>query len=343
MSSDLLIRQAISSIVDRRDLGGEMAGMVMQEIIGGKATGAQTGAFLVAMQVKGPSANEIAAFARVMRAFAVPVCAGKSGRLLDTCGTGGDGSGSFNISTTAAFVAAGAGIPVVKHGNRSVSSRCGSADVLEKLGVNLAAPPPRNNEIIRDIGIAFLYAPLYHPAMNCVAASRREIGIRTIFNLLGPLTNPAGADAQLIGVYSPSLTRVFAEVLRDLGTARAMVVHGAGLDEITTTGETRVTELSGQRITDRTIRCSDYGFNEVEPVDIAGGDAGENARILVDILSGEKGSHREIVLLNSGAAIYTAGKATSIQDGISEAAISIDSGRAMEKLNALVDATGGVA
>jgi anthranilate phosphoribosyltransferase len=341
MSADLAIRQAIGSMIDGRDISRETAGIVMQEIIEGKATGAQTGAFLAAMQVKGPSVAEIAAFARVMRAHAVPFHGEQSGALLDTCGTGGDGMGSFNISTTAAFVAAGAGVPVVKHGNRSVSSRCGSADVLETLGVNLSVSPSRNNEIIRDTGIAFLYAPMYHPAMNCVAASRREIGIRTIFNLLGPLTNPAGAETQLIGVYSPALTRVFAEVLRDLGTSRAMIVHGDGLDEITTTGETRVTELSGSRITDRTIHCSDYGFDEVDPLDIAGGDSRENARILIDVLSGEKGPHREIVLLNSGAAIYTAGKAASIQEGITEAIISIDTGGAMRKLNALVDATGG--
>jgi anthranilate phosphoribosyltransferase len=215
--------------------------------------------------------------------------------------------------------------------------------VLETLGVNLSVSPSRNNEILRDIGIAFLFAPVYHPAMQSVAASRREIGIRTIFNLLGPLTNPAGADAQLIGVYNPSLTRVFAEVLRDLGTSRAMVVHGNGLDEITTTGETRVSELSGQGITDRIIHCRDYGFDEVDPVDIEGGDAGLNARILIEILSGEKGPHREIVLLNSGAAIYTAGMASSIKDGIKKAVVSIDDGRAMEKLSALVETTGGTA
>jgi len=343
MNQDQAIRQAINEVVSGRDLSPEMAGIVMQEIISGPATGAQIGAFLAAMQVKGPTTGEIAAFARVMRSRAVPVCRGHKGMLLDTCGTGGDGMASFNISTTAAFVAAGAGVPVVKHGNRSVSSRCGSADVLETLGVNLSVPPSLNNEIIRDIGIAFLYAPLYHPAMERVAATRRELGIRTIFNLLGPLTNPAGADAQLIGVYNPGLTRVFAEVLRQLGTARAMVVHGAGLDEITTTGETQVTELSGSRITDRTIRCSDYGFDEVEVGDIAGGDAGVNARILIDVLSGEKGPHREIVLLNSGAAIYTAGRAGSIQEGITGAITSVDSGAAMGKLSALVDATGGVA
>jgi anthranilate phosphoribosyltransferase len=343
MNRELAIRQAIYLAVSGHNLSREMAGMVMQEIIEGKVTGAQTGAFLAAMQVKGPSSVEIAEFARVMRSCAVPVCRGHSGTLLDTCGTGGDGMASFNISTTVAFVAAGAGVPVVKHGNHSVSSRCGSAEVLEYLGVNLSISPSLTNEIMKDIGIAFLYAPLYHPAMQKVAVTRHEIGIRTIFNLLGPLTNPAGADAQLIGVYNPSLTRVFAEVLRCLGTARAMVVHGAGLDEITTTGETRVTELSGRLITDRTIRCSDYGFEEVDAGDLVGGDASENARILTDVLSGEKGSHRDIVLLNSGAAIYIAGKAGSIWEGITEAKRSLDSGCAIGKLNALVDATGGVA
>ncbi|MEI7432932.1 MAG: anthranilate phosphoribosyltransferase [Methanomicrobiales archaeon] len=343
MNRKLVIRQAISLVVGGQDLSREMAGMVMEEIIEGKVTGSQSGAFLAAMQVKGPSPGEIAEFSRVMRSRAVPVCTGHSGTLLDTCGTGGDGMASFNISTAAAFVAAGAGVQVVKHGNRSVSSRCGSADVLEKLGVNLSVSPSCTNEIMKEIGIAFLYAPLYHPVMEKVAVTRREIGIRTIFNLLGPLTNPAGADAQLIGVYHPALTRVFAGVLRDLGTTRAMVVHGAGLDEITTTGETRVTELTGRLITERTIRCNDYGFEEVGAGDIAGGDASENARILTDVLSGEKGAHREIVLLNSGAAIYTAGKASSIQEGITEAVRSVDNGGAMGKLNALVDATGGMA
>jgi len=342
MSRELVISKAIRSLVTRQEISREMIDLVMQEIIEGVATGAQIGAFLTAMQVKGPSTGEIAAFARGMRARAVPFGRGQSRTLLDTCGTGGDGGTSFNISTIAAFVAAGAGVPVVKHGNRSVSSQCGSADVLETLGMNLSVSPARNNEIIRDIGIAFMYAPLYHPAIETVAAIRREIGIRTIFNLLGPLTNPAGADAQLIGVYDPALTRVFAEVLRNLGTTRAMVVHGAGLDEITTTGVTLVTELSGTRITDRTIRCSDYGYDEVDAADIAGGDAKVNARILIEVLSGEKGPHREIVLLNSGAAIYTAGKAASIQEGIIDAVKSVDSGRAMEKLNALIDATGGV-
>jgi anthranilate phosphoribosyltransferase len=343
MNSPSVTRQAISLAMAGKNLSPEMAEKVMQEIIDGSATDAQIGAFLVALQAKGPAAGEIAAFARVMRAKAVPVCRGQANFFLDTCGTGGDGQGSFNISTAAAFVAAGAGVPVVKHGNRSVSSRCGSADVLETLGVNLDISPFRNNEIIRNLGIAFLYAPLYHPAMGRVAATRREIGIRTVFNLLGPLTNPAGADAQLIGVYTPDLTRIFAEVLHTQGVARAMVVHGAGLDEITTTGETQVTELSGSRITDLTIRCTDFGFNEAEAGDIAGGNARENARILIDVLSGEKGAHQDIVLLNSGAAIYTAGKAGSIKAGIRMASESVNGGAAMEKLNALIEATGGMA
>lgn len=340
MKHEQVIMKAISLVVGGHDLSPEMAELVMDEIIGGSATGAQTGAFLSALQVKGPSVGEITAFARGMRNRAVRVINRHNGALLDTCGTGGDGSSSFNISTVAAFVAAGAGVPVVKHGNRGVTSRCGSADVLEALGVNLQVSPSRNNEIIRDIGIAFLYAPLYHPAMEKVAATRREIGIRTIFNLLGPLTNPAGADTQLIGVYRPELTRVFADVLISLGSRRAMIVHGAGLDEITTTGETHVTELDAGRITDRTIRCSDFGFSGAGPGDIEGGDSRENAGILLSVLSGEKGAHRDIVLLNSGAAIYIAGKARSIREGIDKATNSVDNGLGMEKLGALVDATG---
>jgi anthranilate phosphoribosyltransferase len=336
-----MIRDAITFVLNGRELSPPQAETVMREIVSGPATDAQIAAFLTAMQVKGPSAGEIAAFARVMRAFAVPLRPENSGMLLDTCGTGGDGNKSFNISTAAAFVAAGAGVPVVKHGNRSVSSRCGSADVLEELGVNLGLPPEKDLEMIKKIGIAFLYAPNYHPAMGRVAGVRREIGIRTVFNILGPLINPAGAEAQLIGVYSPELTGTCAEVLRQLGVRRAMVVHGNGLDEITTTGDTCITELADGRLTSRVIRGDDYGLPPADPKDITGGDRKENARILIEIFNGERGAHRDIVLLNSGAAIYTAGRSSSIGSGITMAAGSIDSGAAMEKLGALINASGG--
>jgi anthranilate phosphoribosyltransferase len=261
---------------------------------------------------------------------------------IDTCGTGGDRSGSFNISTTAAFVVAGAHVPVIKHGNRSASGKCGSADVLEALGVDLARSPLLNSEVLEKTGIVFLFAPVYHPAMGRVSVIRREIGIRTVFNLLGPLTNPAYTRAQLIGVHSPELTGIFAEVLRRLGTTRAMVVHGNGMDEITTTGVTNISELRNGELTHGVISCLDYGIQEAALEDITGGDARENARILTDVLEGEKGARRDIVLLNAGAAIYTAGKAGDIRSGVDAASRSIDSGRAMEKLSALVGVTGDI-
>ena len=340
MSGNTAIREAIRSLSSGSCLGIPAAGEVMQEIISGSATDAQVGAFLAMMQVKGPSIDEIASFARVLREDSVPVNRGDRQMILDTCGTGGDGRGSFNISTATAFVAAGAGVPVIKHGNRSASGRCGSADVLEALGVNLALPPVQVDRIFSATGIAFAFAPAYHPGMARVAAARQELGIRTVFNILGPLLNPASADAQLLGVFDPGLTRIFAEVLRDLGTTRAMVVHGAGLDEITTTGETRISCLSGGRIVDRTLHPGTYGIGEADPCDIAGGDAVENARILTAVLSGEKGAHRDIVILNSAAAICIAGRSSSIREGIGIAASAIDDGRAQMKLDQLVEASG---
>jgi anthranilate phosphoribosyltransferase len=263
--------------------------------------------------------------------------------LVDTCGTGGDGAQTFNISTAAAFVTAGAGCPVVKHGNRGVSSRCGSADVLAALGVNLATAPEVQAHIVEQVGIAFFFAPHYHPAMKHTMTARQEIGCRTVFNLLGPLANPAGAQAQVLGVYHPGLTSTMAEVLRILGLSRAMVVHGSGLDEITTTGETVVAELDNGTIQKYTIRCDTFGIAPAQPADLEGGDAQTNARIIRDILQGERGAARDIVLMNAGAAIYVGGLAQDLHEGIQLATTSIDSGNASSRLNALVDATRGVA
>src|SRR5512137_1003407 len=242
------IKETISRLIDRQDLAPEEAGQVMGAMMEGSTTQSQIGAFLIALRMKGETPEEIAAFARVMRQHAVTVAPVTEKLLVDTCGTGGDGMHTFNISTASAFVAAGAGVPVVKHGNRSVSSSCGSADVLSKLGVNLAVDPKKLAGIVEQVGIAFFFAPNHHPAMRHVMPVRQELGCRTVFNILGPLANPAGAQAQLLGVYDPGLANTMAEVLRLLGLSRAMVVHGSGLDEITTTGETFVCELGAGKI-----------------------------------------------------------------------------------------------
>jgi len=339
----MIFREVITRLIDKQDLSEADAAGTMNMIMEGQATPAQIGAFLTALHMKGESPEEIAAFARVMRRHAVAVRPVTKRMLVDTCGTGGDGKHTFNISTSAAFVAAGAGIPVVKHGNRSVSSTCGSADVLSALGVNISADPHAQARIVEDVGIAFLFAPLHHPAMRHVMAARQEIGCRTVFNILGPLANPAGAQAQVLGVYHSDLTRTMAEVLRLLGLSRAMVVHGSGLDEITTTGNTTVSELSGETIHAYTLNCETYGIAPAQPADLAGGDAATNARIIREILGGERGAGRDIVLMNAGAAIYVGGLARDLHEGIARAGTSIDSGNALARLDALVDATGSAA
>jgi anthranilate phosphoribosyltransferase len=339
----MIFREAILRLMNLQDLAEDDAASVMDTIMAGKATPAQIGAFLTALHMKGERPEEIAAFARVMRQHAVSVSPVTQGMLVDTCGTGGDGMHTFNISTTAAFVAAGAGIPVVKHGNRSVSSTCGSADVLSALGVNIAADPQTQAKIVETVGIAFLFAPMHHPAMRHVMAARQEIGCRTVFNILGPLSNPAGAQAQVLGVYHRDLTRTMAEVLRLLGLSRAMVVHGSGLDEITTTGVTSVSELLDGAIRTYSLDCKTFGIAPAEIPDLAGGDAATNARIIREILGGESGPCRDIVLMNAGAAIYVGGRARDLHKGITLAGTSIDSGNALARLDALVDATGSAA
>jgi len=338
-----MFKEAIMQLTDRRDLAEAEAVGIMDTIMEGQATQAQIGAFLTALHMKGESPAEIAAFAKVMRRHAVAVRPATKGMLVDTCGTGGDGTHTFNISTTSAFVAAGAGIPVVKHGNRSVSSTCGSADVLAALGVNISTDPHAQARIVETVGIAFLFAPLHHPAMRHVMAARQEIGCRTVFNILGPLSNPAEAQAQVLGVYNCDLTRTIAEVLRLLGLSRAMVVHGNGLDEITTTGETVVSELTANAINTYTLSCKTYGIGPAQLPDLAGGDAATNARIVREILGGERGAGRDIVLMNAGAAIYVGGQARDLHEGITRAGTSIDSGNALARLDALVEATRGAA
>ena len=338
-----MIREAIARLVEGRHLSKEEAAGVMNAIMRGEATQAQIGSFLTGLRMKGETPGEIAAFAGVLREHAITVRPDVPGMLVDTCGTGGDGAQTFNISTAAAFVAAGAGVPVVKHGNRGISSRCGSADVLAYLGVSLSVDPRIQARIVKETGISFFFAPAYHPAMRHVMAARQEIGCRTVFNLLGPLANPAGAQAQLLGVYHPALTGTMGEVLRELGLSRAMVVHGCGLDEMTTTGETIVSELNGGVIQRYTITPEQYGIARAVSADLVGGDPATNARILSEVLGGERGAARDIVLLNAGAAVYVGGKARDLRDGIVRATDSIDTGAALEKLHALIRATQGAA
>ncbi|KAF1078459.1 Anthranilate phosphoribosyltransferase [Methanogenium sp. MK-MG] len=334
------MQESIAKAAAQIDLTAGEAASAMHMMMTGGATDAQIGAFLTAMSMKGETTAEIAACARVLREHAASIHPQVAGTLVDTCGTGGDMRGTFNISTTAAFVAAGAGVPVVKHGNRGVSSKCGSADLLEKLGVCLSIPAERTCRIIEETGIGFLYAPLHHPAMKTLAGPRREIGTRSLFNIIGPLANPAGAEAQLVGVYRPELTETVAEALKMLGTERAMVVHGDGLDEITTTGTTRVSELKNGTIEHYEIQCRDFGIPKADPAMLRGGDAEQNAAIFRHVLRGDEGPARDIVLMNAGAAICIGGEADSLEKGIRRAEDAIDSGRARKKLASLITMTG---
>jgi anthranilate phosphoribosyltransferase len=312
---------------------------MITHIFSGTITPAQTGAFMAALATKGECFEELAGGALAMRRKALRVQT-LDQTVIDIVGTGGDGTGTFNISTTASFVVAGAGITVAKHGNRSVSSKCGSADVLEALGVNLAADPEIIEEAINEIGIGFMFAPLYHGSMKHAMTARKECGIRSIFNMLGPLTNPAAASCQVVGVYAPALTEMFANALHLLGVRRAFVVHGHdGMDEITTTDLTRVSELCDGRIKSYDLDPLTYFDDYADPETLQGGDAKENAAILTRILSGEKGAPRDIVLINAGAGLVAANAAADIRQGIQMAADSIDSGRAMKKLEALVQYT----
>ncbi|MBI5136548.1 MAG: anthranilate phosphoribosyltransferase [Nitrospirae bacterium] len=332
----MTITEAIARIIEREDLSASEAAEVMTQIMTGGATPAQIGAYLVALRMKGETVDEIVGSARIMRDMATPVRVNDP-LVVDTCGTGGDKSGTFNISTTVAFVVAGAGVTVAKHGNRSVSSRSGSADVLQALGVNLELAPPKVEDCVNEIGVGFLFAPLFHGAMKHAIGPRREIGVRTLFNVLGPLTNPAGAGMQVLGVYDRALTDILAQVLVKLGSRHCFVVHGSdGLDEITTTGPSFVAEGKGGVVDSYTIRPEDFGITRVGAPAIAGGDAAHNAAITRAILAGEAGPRRDIVLLNAAPALVAAGKAATLTDGIAVAAEAIDSGAAEDKLAALV-------
>ena len=336
------IKKAIALVIEGQNLNEEQMVEVMDEIMSGEATPAQIAAFITALRIKGETVEEISGAAKVMRDKATRISTGidtqNNGIVVDTCGTGGDGSGTFNVSTASAFVVAGAGITVAKHGNRSISSKCGSADVLEAAGVVLDLAPEAIGECIRKVGIGFLFAPALHGAMKYAIGPRKEIGVRTIFNVLGPLTNPAGANVQVLGVFAGELTEPLAEVLGKLGARRALVVHGEGnLDELTVTGKTRVSELKDGMVTTYTVRPSDVGLNSAALADLQGGDtAEESAKQLQAILSGETGPKRDMVLLNSGAALMAAGRCDDISAGVSLAAEIIDSGKAKKKLDALV-------
>jgi len=329
-----VIKDALGRLIKGSDLSEpEMSG-VMNEIMTGGASPAQIGAFLAALRMKGETVAEITGAARVMRAKATKVAAPEG--VVDTCGTGGDESMTFNISTAAAFVASGAGLTVAKHGNRSVSSKSGSADVLRALGVNIEAEVSRVEECVREAGIGFLFAPMLHGAMKYAAPVRREIGIRSIFNILGPLTNPAGAKRQVIGVYDPALTDILAKVLHNLGSAHAFVVRGEdGLDEISLAAETRVTELKDGSIRTYHVKPEDFGFTRCSSIDLLGGGPDENAEIILGVLSGAKGPARDVVILNAAAAITAGGASSSLEEGIAIARGAIDSGESLDKLEKL--------
>ena len=348
-----MIKEMINKVVRGEDLSEAEMVSVMTMIMEGRATDAQIGAFITALRMKGETIDEITGAAKVMRDKAThirtrdPIVGIDRDEIdvdletvIDTCGTGGDGTSTFNVSTTTAFVAAGGGLKVAKHGNRSVSSLCGSADVLEALGVNLDVSPEVVESCIWDIGIGFLYAPKLHGAMKYAIGPRRETGIRSIFNVLGPLTNPAGANVQVLGVYNRELTSLLAEVLGRLKSTRAMVVFGEGsFDEISITGSTYVSELKDGNVSEYSIVPEDFGMSRAQVDDIKGGNAKENAAIVQNILKGEPGPKRDMILMNAAAAFYVAGKVNDMHGGIVMAGESIDSGMAFSKLETLVEMT----
>lgn len=334
-----MIREAIAQLVSGKHLSDVEAESVMNEIMQGEATPAQIGSFLTALRMNGETADEIGGCVRAMRANAVRVRP-RASLLVDTAGTGGDGAHTFNISTTAAFIIAGAGLAVAKHGNRAISSKAGSADVLVALGVNINLTPEQAARCIDDVGIGFLFAPNLHPAMKHTIGPRRELGIRTVINILGPLSNPANANVQVVGVYDPNLTEVMAAVLQQLGGTAAFVVHGAGgLDELNTLGPNKVSEFGSAGSRTYELDPCELGLKRASLADLRGGEAGENAAIMRAVLGGERGPRRDTVLLNAGAAFVAAGAARDLQDGMRLGADTVDSGKATLKLDALIDYT----
>ena len=331
-----MLTALIEKLVRHEDLTDIEAAAAMDEVMSGRAAPAALAGLLSALVMKGERPTEIVGFARTMRAHSVKLAA-PAGEVFDTCGTGGDRSGTFNISSAAALVIAACGVKVAKHGNRSVSSRCGSADVFEQLGVNIAAAPSVVERTLQEANIAFFFAPTFHPSMKHAGPTRRELGIRTAFNLLGPLTNPAGATRQLVGVPKSELTELLARALLHLGSSRAWVVHGAdGIDEISTTGYTKVSECRAGAVHTFYVHPTDFGLPKAAPADLKGGDAAQNAAIIQDVLDGRRGPARDVVLLNAGAALLIAGRATSVEAGVRDAAAAIDSGAARHTLARMV-------
>ncbi len=351
MSDTDSVKQALARVIAGESLGRERARGAMESILTGEATPAQIGGLLVALRMRGETVDEIAGFVEAMRAAAVPVRPRRSD-LVDLCGTGGDGSGTINISTAASIVVAASGVGVAKHGNRSASSQCGSADVLEALGVSIESTPERSAELLDSLGFAFLFAPIHHPAMRFAGPPRRELGVRTVFNILGPLCNPAGVRRQLIGVFDDSVRHDLADVLRALGSERVWIAHGRGgaagspLDELSIAGPTTVTELRDGSLRDFEITPEEAGLERSDLETLRGGDAAFNAERLRAILAGEKGPQRDAVLLNAAAGLVVAGVVESIRDGVESAAAAIDSGsaaRLIEELAAAGEGAGDVA
>ena len=331
----LQLAVVLDKLVRRQDLTEQEAADAMADVMAGEATPAQIAGLLVGLAMKGERPAEIVGLARTMRAHAVQLSRRRTG-LFDTCGTGGDRSGTFNISSATAVVLAACGVPVAKHGNRSVSSRSGSADVFETLGINVTASPDVVERCLDEVGVAFFFAPTFHPSMRHAGPARRELGIRTAFNLLGPLTNPAGASRQLVGVPAPELTELVARALMQLGSERAWVVHGAdGLDEISTVGYTKVSECRDGAVQTFYVHPSDFGLPKATPAALRGGDAAVNARIVRDVLNGVPGPARDVVLLNAGASLLVAGAAGSVKEGMARAAAAVDEGKAAATLERL--------
>ena len=325
-----MIKEAINSLIQGEDLSEGNMVSVMNEIMEGKSTDAQIASFLTALRLKGETVEEITGAAKVMREKVSRIKA--PALTVDTCGTGGDLSHTFNISTTTALVVASCGVPVAKHGNRSVSSKSGSADVLEALGIKIDLEPMKVEKCLESTGFGFMFAPLFHPAMKYAVGPRKEMGIRTVFNILGPLTNPAGAERQVLGVFSDKLTEPLAEVLGNLGVKHAYVVHGNdGLDEITNTDKTKVSELKEGTVNTYLLSPEDFGFEKAKKEDLVGGDANENAQITIEILEGKAGPKREITIMNAAAVLMTADKARDLREAVRKASEAIDSGAALKK------------
>ncbi len=339
----MMINETLEKFVDGHEVDRDEARGAMAAIMSGACTPAQIGAFLVALRMRGETVEQISGFAEAMRESCVRITT-RHENVVDTCGTGGDALDTFNISTAAALVTAAAGVPVAKHGNRSVSSRCGSADVLAELGVRIDLEPQEVEKCLDQHLIGFLFAPSHHPAMKHAIGPRRELGLRTVFNILGPLTNPAGARRQLLGVFDPALTEVLAETLGALGSERALVVHGLdGMDELSTTGTTRVSELRDGGVETFEVTPEQFGFERATAQDLVGGDPAESARGLLDALSGEPSPARDIVALNAGGAIYVGGRVDSIEEGIALATEAIESRAALDTLDALRETTRALA